>query len=50
MRSLSRKGWRSRLRNMLAAVREGAKLSEEFVLREFISPQRIRVAGGERSS
>jgi len=29
---------------MLAAGREGAKLSEELVLRGFISPQEIRVA------
>jgi len=48
MKSLSKRGWRSRLRNMLAAVREGAKLSEELVLRGFISPEEIRVVEVER--
>ena len=33
---------------MLEAVREGAKLSEEFVLRGFISPQEIRVVEVKR--
>ena len=31
------------MKNMPEAVREGAKLSEEIVLRGFISPQEIRV-------